>query len=307
MADRRPDLEAAPFKAPPFISDMIFPVMNVNVKAANPFYYADIQTDVTGQTSRSLTTAPTARTFASANTSFTCAEVIERVQEGESEVALTGGLEPSRAKMARKGKRGVGVHIEDKAVTATFGNGSITSADILGSFLARLDIAKETIMDNADGRIALFGAMRVINRLKRYDEVVERMSFTGVPAGNLRDVRSISDDQLAAAIGVDVVLPGPSTQWLGAASAYDGYLGLCVLPDESVDPDEEIQFGRRMVYVGDSLVEGNPYRVDSWYNETLRTEVIDVLVWSNTINLNNEACYIMTGIDEENTVTTTAS
>lgn len=305
MADRRPDLEALPFKNPGFISDMLFPPLMTNVKAANPIYYADIQTDLTGQTSRSLTSAPTATTYASATTSMSCVEVVERIQAGESEIALLGGLDAAQAKMARRGKRAIGGHIESKAVAATFG--AITPVDILGSFLAAFDVARETVQDYADGKLVLFGAQKIVNRLKRYNEVVERMSFTGVPVGTLRDVRSISDDMLAAALGVDMVLSGPSTPWLGSDSAYDGYLGVAVIADGTMDPDEEIQLGRRYVYIGDGMVEGNPYRVDTFYSDNLRTEVCDVMTWTNLVTFNAECCYVLKGVDEENAVTTTAS
>lgn len=304
MADRRPDLEALPFKNPGFIADFLMPIVPVNVKAANPVYYSDILADATVQTARSLTSAPAATTYASATTSFSCAERISRIQAGESEVALLGGLEAAQAKMARRGKRGIGSFIESNCAAATFG--AITPVDILGSFLAKFDVAKETVMDYASGRLALFGSTRIINRLKRYNEVVERMSFTGVPIGNLRDVRSISDDMLAAALGVDVVLAGPSAEWL-ATSTYDGYLGVMVLPDAAMDPDEEVQFGRRYVYIGDGLTEGNPYRVETFRSDDLRTQVCDVSVWSNAVTFNPETCYVLKGIDEENTVVTTAS
>lgn len=305
-AIRRPDLEMMPFKMPSYIGDALFPVIKVNEKAKNPIQYAQIQTDVTAQTSRALTSAPTANTYADAESSFSTREILDRQQTPRSQLALYGGVDKTQQKMARKGKRAVGLKVENEAIALTFG--AITPVDILASFLQALDIAKETIEDKgADGKIALFGGQRIINRLKRYNEVVERMSFTGVLPGDVRDVRSISDAQLAAALGLDVILSAPTIPWLGAASVYDGYLGLTVLNDGVADPDEEVQGGRRYLYTGDGSEEGNPYMVETWFNDDNKCERADTTVWTDTVKFNEGVFYVMSGIDEENTVVTTAS
>ncbi len=300
MATRRTDLEAIPFKNPGFIGGSIFPNFETKQKTGT-LYFDDIVADAAAQTDRTLGTAPAAVRIDSASTSYTCAEKIKRYKIDESEILLRGGLDAAQAKMARKGKRSVAGAIENLAVAATFGDiANIAHADILASFLMALDTGKEAVEDYADGKLALFGAQKIISRLKRYDEIVERMKFTGVLAGGVRDVRSISDEQLAAALNVDVILSGPSSEWLGAASAYDGYLGLCILPNPQVDPDEEVQFGRTMIYDDDGL-----FKVETFYSDDLKSEVCDVQSWVNLIALNKESCYIFTGVDEENTVTTT--
>lgn len=313
MAVKRPDLEAAPFKEPMLIHKYLFPYYNREVKAGT-LYYQDIVTDATigtAITNRTLGDAPTAVRIDSASTTWALTEKIKRIKVDRSEIDQLGGLLPAQMKAARAGKRVVGNDLEAAAIAATFGDAANLAGevDILTTFLGASDTAKETIMDNAYGQVAMFGAYKVTNRLKRYDEVVERMKFTGVLLGNVRDVRSVSDDQLAAAIGVDMVLSAPSTAsasgWLGASSAYDGYLGLAVLPDPSVDPDEDIQFGRTLSF--NAGTNGELFEVESYYSDDLRSEVVDVTAWTNLIALNKECAYVLKGIDEENTVTTTAS
>jgi len=306
MADRRPDLEALPYKRPPFIWRSLFPGLKRLVKAGR-LYFRDIVSDGSAQTDRTLGEAPTAARIDSANTTWALAEKIIRRKIDGSEIEQLGGLAAAQQVMARVCKRAVGGTIESLAIAATFGDtDNITNADIGSSFLAALDTGKEAIEDYADGRIALFGSRKVVNRLKRYNEVVERMKFTGVLVRDIRDVRNISDEQLAAAIGVDTVLAGPSSTsyWFGAESAYDGYLGLAVLPDPDVTPLEEVQLGR-VLYMP-IPAEGDPdnaFQVETYYSDDLKSEVLDCTAWVALEALNKECCYIFTGVDEENAVT----
>lgn len=306
MAQRRPDLEALPYKRPPYIWDRLFPGLKRAVKAGT-LYYQNVQTDGDAQTDRTLGEAPTASRIDSDSTTWALAEKIIRRKIDASEIEQLGGLDAAQQVMSRVCKRAVGGTIEALAIAATFGDtDNITNADIASSFLAALDTAKETVADYADGQIALFGARKIVNRLKRYDEVVERMKFTGVLVRDIRDVRNISDEQLAAAIGVDTVLAGPSSTdyWLGTASAYDGYLGLVVLPDKDVNPLEEVQFGRTLYMPVPA--EGDPdnaYQIETYYSDDLKSEVLDCQAWINLLALNKDCAYILTGIDEENAVT----
>lgn len=314
MATRRPDLEAMAYKTPGFIGMELFPALNKAVKAGT-YYYADIQSDAAAQTDRTLASAPTATAIGSASGTWSMAEAIKRYKMDESEIEQLGGLENAQALGARIGKRSVMATLENAAIAATFGDiDNINTRDILDSFLGALTIAMETVQDYADGPIALFGSRRTINRLKRYDEITARMVYTGVPISSVRDVRSISDQQLAAAIGVDRVLAGPSaaaigfTGWLGAASAYEEYLGVCVLPDAGAEPVEEVQFGRYMVMpVPAAGAVDNLHKVETYYSDDLKSEVVDVTAWRSLEILNKEVCYILTGVDESNATTTTST
>lgn len=308
MATRRPDLEALPYHNPGYIAEYLAPPMLRQVKAGT-LYYSDVQAAQTAQTDRTLGYAPTATIVSSSSTTWTMAEKIRRNRADASEIEQLGGLAAAQQKMARLGKRAVGSAIESLAVAATFGNTvNISTANILNSLNNAVNVAKEAIGDYADGRIALFGGRRMIDRIKRYAEVTARMVYTGmVPADRAKDVRNISDDILAGALGVDLVLAGPSSEWL-CTTTYDGYIGLCVLPDPQVDPDETIQFARTMVMPVPA--EGNPaniFQVESYYSDDLKSEVVDCTAWVNLVGLNPEACYILTGCDELNASSTTTT
>lgn len=307
MANNRPDLAALTYKAPPMIGGILYPALTRRVKQG-VIYWRDIVADPTAATSRTLGAAPSATLLSDAKTAFNLEgdEYIHRHKVDSSTITGYGGLDAAQQVMARLGKRAVMNKHEAAVVAATFG--AITPVDITTSFLAALDVGKRSIEDyGADGRIALFGAQNVINRLKRYNEVVERMSFTGVPIGNQRDVRSISDDVLAAALGVDVVIPGPNTIWLGSGSVYDGYLGLAVIANPDAEPVEELQFGRTVTMPVDAGANaGNIFEVLTYYSDDLRSEVVDVAAWMELHTYNVELMYVFSGVDEENAVTTTA-
>jgi len=62
MAERRPDLEAAPFKAPSYITQQIFPSLFRAVRQG-VLYWRDIVADSAAQTGRTAGAAPTAQTI----------------------------------------------------------------------------------------------------------------------------------------------------------------------------------------------------------------------------------------------------
>jgi len=304
--ERRPDLEAAEFKSPPFIGNFIMPRLVRQVKAGT-YYYMDVLADADPQTDRTLASAPTATSITSSSSTWSMAELIKRYKIDQSEVEQLGGLAAAQAKGARAGKRSCMGRLETLIATAVWGSGA-TTANILNSLKKAVDVAKETVMDYADGRVALFGAKRTIDRVKRYSEVIDRMKYTGVLPGSVRDVRSISDEQLAAALDVDVVLAGPTTQWAGSTSTYDEYLGVVVLPDPTVDMDEEVQFGRTLVMgVPNEAAAENVFQVESWFSDDLISEVVDTRLWYSIETLNVEALYILTGCDELNASSTTTT
>lgn len=301
---RRPDLEAQPFKAPEFIGPTLMPPLMRPVKSGT-IYYQDYVADGTVQTDRTLATAPSATSLTSSSTTWTMAEKIMRYKADQSEIEQLGGLAAAQAKGARLGKRVVAGALETLVASATLGSGA-TSRNILNSLINAVNVAKEAILDyGADGKVALFGGRKTVDRVKRYAEIIARMQFTGVLVRDIRDVRSISDDQLAAALDVDMVLAGPTGYW---GSSYDEKLGLIVLPNPAVDPDEEVQFGRTMMMPVPA--EGNPgnyFKVETFFSDDLKSEVVDTTAWINAVTFNLETLYILTGCDELNASSTTTT
>ena len=306
MRERRPELEAAPFKTPSFIGTTLMPGLTRMVKAGT-YYYQDYLADATAQTDRTLASAPTATAIASSSATWAMAEAIKRYKIDQSEIEQLGGLPAAQAKGARAGKRSIMNYIETAIATAVWGSGA-SSMNILNSLKKAVETAKESVQDYADGKVALFGARRTIDRVKRYAEVIARMSYTGVLVRDIRDVRSISDEQLAAALDVDMVLGGPTTQWVGGSSEYDQYLGVMVLPDPTVDQDEEVQFGRTLLMgVPNEAAADNVFQVETFFSDDLISEVVDTRAWYSIEVMNSECMYILTGADELNASSTTTT
>lgn len=300
----RPDLEALPFKNPGFIGDSIFPRLNKAVKAGT-VYYSAVAGEGTAETTRALADSVTYNALSSASTTYSVNEKIYRAVIDDSEIEQCGGILAAQQKGARVGKRACMSKVEALAIAATFGDATIQHADILASLLKAIGTASEVLMDKGNGKLALFGARRMIQRIKRYSEVTSKMIYTGVLATNAdKDVRNITDEILAGALGVDTVLAGPS-DWLGSGNAYDGMLGLCVLADGSIEPDEEAQLGRLAVLNVDG--GSNVFECSSWYSNDRIAEVVDTRAWVDLKVFNKDLVYILKGVDESNAVTTTAA
>jgi len=306
MATRRPDLEVETFKAPPYIAGQLLPPFAVAEKVGD-FSYADVIADVSAQTGRSLAAAPTTTTSASSNTSFTATERIQRRNAGDSEIRLLGGLEKAQSRLARACKRAVMANIEALAAAHVLNGSGVDVWDILNDLIGTVERAVERVSDYAMGTVALVGSKRVLDRVKKYDEVIERMQFTGVLPRDIRDVRNISNQQLAAVLGVDTVLPGPLDQWYTASATYQDRLAVIVLPDASQEPLDEIQFGRTVTYTVGGQDESNMFLVETYYDDNLIAEVVQARAWVNSLLLNPEVCVILDGCDTDNATSTTTT
>lgn len=305
--ERRPDLEAAPYKSPAYIGMQLMPGLTRMVKAGT-YYYQDVYSETSVQTDRTLADAPTATSLTSSSGTWSMAELIKRYKIDQSEIEQLGGLDAAQAKGARAGKRLCMGRLETLIATAIWGSGA-TTANILNSLIKAVETAKWTVSDYTNGanKIALFGSRRNIDMVKRYAEVVDRMKYTGVLIRDIRDVRSISDEQLAAALDVDVVIGGPNTEW-GMSGTYDQYLGVAALPDPATDPDEEIQLGRTFLMgVPNEAAAGNVFNVETFFSDDLISEVVDTRLWYSLEVLNTECLYLLSGIDELNASSTTTT
>lgn len=304
--ERRPDLEAAPYKSPIYMGTTILPGWTRMVKAGT-YYYADVLADADPQTDRTLASAPTATSITSSSAAWSMAELIKRYKIDQSEIEQLGGLAAAQAKGARAGKRSCMGRLETLIASAVWGSGA-TTANVLNSLVKAVQTAKYTVQDYTNGsRVALFGSRRNIDRIKRYAEIIAKMVYTGVLVRDIRDVRSVSDEQLAACLDVDAVLAGPNTEW-GVGGTYDEYLGVCALPDPATDPDEEVQLGRTFLMgVPNEAAAGNVFQVETFFSDDLISEVVDTRLWYSIEVMNVECLYLLNGVDELNASSTTTT
>ena len=306
MADSRtprPDLAALEYTRPIFLTDRIFPMLPRAMRQG-VVYWQDIQTDVAAQTGRTAGTAPTTNLIADAKTAFNLEndEFIDREEVPDGDIAGLGGLDAAQQVAARRGKRAVGNAIEDLTVANVLANGSATYTDIGSSLVAAAQLGYDVLQDYpGSGPIALCVSSRVFSLIKRYEEVVDRFKFTGVLPAAGRDVRNISADQLAAALGVDLVLVGNNTQWYTQSATYYARGALVKLPVQGVDPVEEPQAGRTLWFSADG---GTPagdalFECHSWFSELKLSEMVDVRAYAEQKVFNVEHIYGLAGLDTD--------
>jgi len=309
--EHRPDLEALDYKRPGNLTDTLFPMLGRAVRQGT-LYYQDLQADAAAQTGRTAGAAPTETTMADAKTTYNLEndEFIARIKIPDAEIAGLGGLDAAQQSAARRGKRGIGVAIEDLTVANILANGSVTYVDILASLIGAVDTGVGTLLDQgADGPIAFCCSRRIFSRIKRYAEIIERMKFTGVLPSGITDVRGISAAQLAAALNVDEVRIGPDTEWYTHAAGYQDRAALVVLPDGGMNPNETPQVGRTAWFSPDGTTPaaGALFECHSYYSEEKLSEMVDVRAYAEQHVLNPELIYGLDGIDELNAVITTTT
>ena len=302
MATRRPDLEAIEVN-PPFgyLSSVIFPMFPLGQKEGRVYFY-DLDADVAAETGRTLGVAPTSGNVLSANTTFAALERIARRDIPDDEVRLMGGLPQAENRAARITKRSIQRSLEVDTVAATVGDGTLSGQDILGSIISAIDTGLDSI-HRIPGRTALVASWTTIRRISRFQEILDRMVFTGVLTEQERSVRNVSENILADALGVDLVLAGDDAQWAGANVEV---ACLIRLPDAATDPLDDPQIGRTYTYIPEDA-GGDGVEITSFEDDDTLSFKITGRMWDDQIVHNPEGLYRLTGIDDANAVTTTTT
>lgn len=276
------------------IGNRILPVLNRPIKIGNQ-YYVTVDNDVAAQTGRTLGAAPTTTTLASASSTFSCAEIINRIKVPDDEINLMGGLANAQMKAARIGKRSILRAREDAIVTALAT--TTQTRDILGSLREAIDIAVDAIQ-RVPGRLVLACGWTTFRRISRYSEITDTLLRTGIVAQSALAVRNVDGPTVASVLGVDEILIGDDDHWT-AGTAY-----LLRAPDASMEPDETPQIGRTIQYLPEG---GNEFETAAFFDQNLISEVVDTRSWYICKMYNLSGIYQLTGIDEANAVTTTTT
>jgi len=302
MRTARPDLAAVEVQqVTPYLAPRLLPALNRHQKVGNQ-YIVTVDADVAAQTGRTLGAAPTATTLASASDTFSCAEAIKRVLIPDDEVALMGDLNRAQQKAARIGKRSI-LRAKEDAAEALITAGAGATVDILGSIRQALDVGIDAVQ-RVPGRLTLSCGWTTFRRLGRYTEVTDQLANTGVAILNSMQltkspdsgVRNVAAGILAEVLGLEEILVGDDDHWQ-AGTAW-----LCKLPDPGTEPDEVPQIGRTIQYLPDGEQE---FLAESYFDDNLISEAVDTRVWYDQEIYNGSGIYVLTGIDEGNTITTT--
>ena len=198
MADtriRRPDLEALEYARPAYITDSIFPMLPRAMRQGT-LYFRDLQSAAAAQTGRTAGTAPTTELITDAKTTYNLEndEFIDRQEIPDGDIAGLGGLDSAQQLAVRRGKRAIGNAIEDLTAANILNNNSVTYTDIGASLVSAVGLGFNTLADyEGNGRIVLVISSRLFTLITRYQEIEDRMKFTGVPVTDLRDVRGVGN------------------------------------------------------------------------------------------------------------------
>jgi hypothetical protein len=303
MSERRVDLENAPFSAPEFIAGKVLPVFTVS-QPAGKLYFDDYGADTSAQVNRTSSTAITANWNDAASTNYACVCLESRQLTEFKQATMRGGKDACDARNARKGKRSIMNQIEDSVADALFG-GDMTevNAETLALPLTQaIAYCKGLVADKASGQIAIVASESLIEAMKQDYTVKDRMKYTGVVTQSAKDVRSVSLESLAAIFGVDQVLAGKNAYWAtpvdGDDVSYGVKLAVMVLPDGSIDPDEDVQAGRLVVQDGFGENGDQPFKVSSFDADQLKGHVVDVEAYAHALILNPEAVVVLVDTDE---------
>lgn len=291
-----------------FIGDRIYPVYNT-VQISSVIYYSTLTADAAAQTGRSAGAAPNRVLLSSSNLTFTCAELIKRYGVPLEEVKQIGGVEVSDELGGRASKRSVQRAMEEQVADALL-IGSVQKRDILNSFIEAAQVALNAIR-RYPGRSAFVASYTVFHRIMRYTEVVNRFSLSSAAAGgaDARDIISRNPEALklllSAIIGVDEVLIGDDEQWYTSDADKQDRAAIVKLPDpEQFSHKDRPMFGKRILYLPDGQ---QPYSIESFYDKDTRTNTYDAQAHTQLQTFNLGAAYVLDGIDEDNTVTTTTT
>lgn len=298
---RRPDLEALEYTKPGLLTGKIFPMIP-RAKQIGTLYYQDLQSATTAEDDRTAGTAPSSNLLADAKVSFDLEadELIDRQEIPDSEIDGLGGLDAAQQVAARRGKRSVGNAIEGLTVANVLGSDDVSYTDIGSSLITACNDGFDDLADRAgQGDIVLVISSKLFSLVKKYDEVVERMKMTGVLPASVRDVRGISRQQLAAALGVDDVLVGNNTQWYSEDAAYQDRAALVKIPNPALDPIEDAQVGRTVWYstTGVDPAEEDLFEIHTWFSNSQLSEMVDVRAYAEQKQLNSELIYGLDGLD----------
>lgn len=294
MAIRRPDLDIEPVKLPDYIGPRIFPWLGKQQNAGN-LYYRDYAADISAQAARDTAAAATinATTVAAAHTAFAVSELRARERMSYDQVIGYKDKATAELAMARAVKRAWynAAELADSAAVLVPGAG-VTPVDASISCATVIETQATLLRDKGQGKVALVVSNHNYVLLKRDPSVKERMRNTGVILGAGGDPRAITQAQMAIVFGVDEVLVGPDSAWYtGVAATSRGNAALVMLPEGTMDPTEEVQFGRHIFFEWDQ--DAKHFVVESFHEDGSDTENVDAKGQTDLIVLNPELLTIL--------------
>lgn len=272
---RRADLEAIPVSFPdPFLIDKLAPYF-VRGQNGGTLYYQALQNAPTAQYGRNTATLAeiTENVISAATTTFAMQECRARIAMSYDQVKGYYNQEAADIAMARMAKRSFYLKLESICAKALLHNDSPVNG--ISNPVATIDAEVAKLRDKAygTGKMALTMSHSVFASLKNNETIQKRMISTGVIVDGLSP-RYVSPAQLAAAFAVDEVLVGADISWKFGVNAGDrGNVGLSLLPTQEIDPAEEPQWARTLIF--DWGGDAEHYILEEFHNPINDSWVMD--------------------------------
>jgi len=296
---RREDLEA--IEVNPvlgYVGDKFYPVLPVTEKTGS-VYYTTLTADAASQDALARGTALTPVYLTESVATFSCASVEKRYAVGRDEVKQMGGIEKSDKLGGSASKRSVQRTLETAlaAQLQTVGSHQ-TATHASGQFLAEANVARAAIR-LYPGKTAFVCAFTTFNAIMRYTEVLNQFSLAALMlgGGEAKEVIAGSPSALKMILGgilsVDEVIIGDDAHWgVGIGSGGIGCAGVFVkLPgQDEFSHKMDAVLGKLVQYLPDGK---QPYIVESYYSDELKTNMYDAETWYSIEELNAEAAYVL--------------
>jgi len=311
---RREDLEATLLDLNPYlgaIGSQILPTKDVAAKTGT-YYYQDLEADSAAQTARGNSAAPSETVIGENSATWSVKEYIKRYLIPRDSVKTQfGNIARADAIGAKAALRSVMRAHEAAVAAAVLANATATVDDIEASFITAAQAGLKAIK-RYKGDKALVMSQTIFNRVMRYTEITGRFGLASASISGTDALAIVAREPealkllLRAIIGVDQVLIGDDDLWYDGSATYQDRAALVALPDpDQVSELEGAIFGKTIRYLPDAMAY--PFYIESHYDNNDLTNKYDCSIWQNLEVMNTGALYILDGIDESNTVTTTTS
>lgn len=302
---RRPELERLPVANPEgYIGGILVPTFTTSQKTGTVYYQgtsSDALAESAAQTGRSATAAPTGQAVASSNTTWTCAEVIDRTYMTEDEAKTFGTIQKADECAAKTAIRNVNNAIEDAIVAKVLGS-SVTPVGTFDAdkFILQVQEQLSTLRLYEGPRvlygstIALKGVIRSMMTSSTMGPAFTRLIQGGSPEAARGGFNlSVLLDALALWVGVDRCIAGRDANW--NPSGYPGRVGMMVL-DDTNDPlshKYRAVYGKNFLFLPDGE---QTYMLDTFYDKDVLLNKYTCRSWYNIVEFNSGMFKVWDGV-----------
>lgn len=292
----RPDLAAMDFNPPEsYIGQKLMPFADVADKSGT-IYYNTVVADETAQTGRVAGAAPTGTQISTSNTTYTCAEIIDRGKITPDEAKQMGGIEKADLVGAKFAKRNVCNYVEAAIAAVVLDSGVAASASF--------DPAKilTTVQDALDAVRLYEGATTLVSSTKTLRGMWQALlADTGQSKALARIVNGTTQnlnfkawlDAMAMYFGVDQVLAGDDAIWNATAVAGRFAIGKFDVGTDPLSHKWRPVYGKVWRYLPEG---GTEWYVESVADRLTKNNIYDATIWAHVVELNASAKYVFDGV-----------